>query len=370
MNRKQIIIYVPNLSGGGTERFFTQLAKFLSKLEKYSVIYFYSVNSSKSNPVKNNLFIKLKKTIFKRSIFAIWEIIFFSWREKPSIILSAQNHPNVLFSLLRFLLPKSTKLIISERSFTNLALRDAKFLPRKILNKLIPIAYKNADSIHCLTNRIQDILIKKYDIPKTKINVIPNFIDLDNVQKQSFKKHNFSLIKKINNSPYIISIGRLHNQKGFEYLIKAFSSLTDLIPHKLVILGEGPLMNNLKDQVKVLKLGNKVIFAGFLKNPYPILKKADLFVLSSLYEGMPNALLEAISLNVPIVSSDCPSGPREILGSEYENLLYDPYDIDALAKLILNQINKPIKEKQTILEKGFSVEQVLKKYEKLINSPF
>ena len=61
---------------------------------------------------------------------------------------------------------------------------------------------------------------------------------------------------------------------------------------------------------------------------------------------------------------------KEILGSEYENLLYDPYDIDALAKLILNQINKPIKVKQTILEKGFSVEQVLKKYEKLINSPF
>ena len=137
MNRKQIIIYVPNLSGGGTERFFTQLAKFLSKLEKYSVIYFYSVNSSNSNPVKNNLFIKLKKTIFKRSIFAIWEIIFFSWREKPSIILSAQNHPNVLFSLVvavLFLLFLFTLLL---NFVLKVAVCDATTLLNSLLNSII-----------------------------------------------------------------------------------------------------------------------------------------------------------------------------------------------------------------------------------------
>jgi len=369
MSNRKIFIYVPNLAGGGTERFFTQLASLLALNERYSITYFYSVNFNKYKNISNNDFLTFRKTISNRSIFAVWEVIYNCWKQKPSLILSAQNHPNVLFSILKCFLPKETDLVISERSFTHLALNDAAFWPRKILNKMIPISYKNADYIHCLTERIKFVLVNNYNLPEEKIIVIPNFVDLENVKRKSEKNIKFHVFNQnFLDFPYMVSIGRLHNQKGYKYLIDAYSRIHKKIPHKLIILGEGPLINDLKKQVEKNNLKKKIIFGGFIKNPYPILKNADLFVLSSLYEGMPNALLEAISLEVPIISSDCPSGPREILGEEYKCLLYDPLDVQRLSELMLRQIVSPLKIPNTILSKRFTVEKIVNAYEKLIIS--
>ena len=367
MSKKKIIIYVPNLSGGGTERFYTQLSKFLSNLQKYSITYFYSINSSNTIPI-NNQYIEFKKTISSKSIVSLLEIIIFTWRYKYGLILTAQNHPNVLFSFFRFLLPYRTKLIISERAFTDLALADSKRISNKLINKLIPFSYRNADYVHCLTKRIASHIVSKYKVPIKKIAVIPNFVDVLSIDKNSYKKINLDEDKKnFLNSPYIVSIGRLHNQKGYKFLINAYSNISNLVPHNLVILGEGPLLSNLKNQVKKLNLEKRVLFCGFITNPYPILRKSELFVLSSLYEGMPNVLLEAIALGVPIVSSDCPSGPREILGDKYKKLLYYPNDTKSLSKLMIKQIKKPTKIPINYLNKSFSIEKVLTAHDDLIS---
>jgi len=364
--RKKIIIYIPNLSGGGTERFYYQLANFLSKFQEYSLTYFYSVDlKNKKNLIHKD--IKFRKTLASKSIFAFLEIIFFTWTSKYSLILTAQNHPNVLFSLFRFLIPKRTKLIISERAFTELALVDSKKITSKLINLLIPLSYRNADYIHCLTNRIANHMATKYKLPKKKLVVIPNFVDVSSIEKSAneevvLKNKDRWFLK----SPYIISIGRLHNQKGYKFLLVSFSKIANKIPHNLIILGEGSLLNDLMMQVKELNLEKRVIFPGFVKNPYPLLKRSQLFVLSSLYEGMPNVLLEAIALNVPIVSSDCPSGPKEILGERYKELLYQPKDTVSLSKLILKQINNPKKIPISFLKESFSVERVLKAHDELI----
>ena len=370
MSQKKIIIYIPNLSGGGTERFYTQLSKFLANIEKFSITYFYSINLNNTK-YSNNRFIQYRKTASRKSIFAILQIVLFTWRNKNSLILTAQNHPNVLFSLFRFLLPIKTKLIISERAFTDLALEDSKMLSSKLINKLIPFSYPKADYIHCLTKRIANHLVSKYKLPKEKIVVIPNFVDVLSIEKSS--KKNIFLKKEdklLFESPYIISMGRLHNQKGYKYLLKAFSNISNQIPHNLIILGEGPLLNDLKNQVKILNIEKRVFFVGFIENPYPILRDAKLFVLSSLYEGMPNVLLEAISLSVPIVSSNCPSGPMEILGNKYKNLLYSPRDTVTLSKLIIQQINKPEIIPISFLNKSFSIDKVLKDHDELISKCF
>ena len=360
MKKKKIIIYIPNLSGGGTERFFTQLAYFLSKIDKYSITFFYSVGNG-INIFPSKTLIKLNKTISKKSFFSILEIIIFAWKNKSSLILTAQNNPNVFMSCFKFMLPKNTKLIISERSFTNLALKDSNLISSKIINQLIPLCYKNADFVHCLTERIGILITKKYNVPEKKIKIIPNFVDVKKIRESSNKKTIQFKFK------YIISIGRLHSQKGYNYLLKAYSLISDRIPHKLVIVGDGPLKNEIKKQINLLRLEEKVILAGFIKNPYPVLYNADLFVLSSQYEGMPNVLLEAISLGVPIISSDCPSGPKEIIGKDYPNLLYETKDYIALSKLILKQLNFPLKIPQNFLEKNYSVQKILNDYDNLIS---
>lgn len=366
---KKIIIYIPNLSGGGTERFYSQLANFLSKYKNYSLTYFYSIDlKNNKNVININKDIKFRKTISRKSIFAFLEIIFFTWTRKYSLILTAQNHPNVLFSLFRFLIPKRTKLIISERAFTDLALLDSKMISSKLINKLIPFSYRNADYIHCQTKRIANHMLTKYRLPREKLVVIPNFVDISSIEKSANEK---AVLKNEDRifllSPYIISIGRLHNQKGYQFLLNAFSKIANKIPHNLIILGEGSLLNDLSIQVKKLNLEKRVLFLGFVKNPYPLLKGAQLFVLSSLYEGMPNVLLEAIALGIPVVSSDCPSGPKEILGKKYSELLYKPRDTVSLSKLILKQIKNPIKIPNSLLKESFSIEKVLKAHNKLIS---
>ena len=132
-------------------------------------------------------------------------------------------------------------------------------------------------------------------------------------------------------------------------------------------MGKGSLLDDLSTQVKELNLEERVLFTGFVKNPYPILKGAQLFVLSSLYEGMPNVLLEAIALGVPVVSSDCPSGPKEILGKKYKELLYKPKDTVSLSKLILKQVKNPKKIPISFLRESFSIEKVLKAHDELIS---
>ena len=364
---KKIIIYIPNLSGGGTERFYSQLANFLSKFEKYSLTYFYSV-SKKNNKTISHKEIEFRKTFSSKSIFALLEIILFTWTSKYSLILTAQNHPNVLFSLFRFLIPKRTKLVISERAFTNLALEDSKSISSNLINRLIPFSYRNADYIHCLTKRIANHMFTKYGLPKKKLVVIPNFVDVLSIEKGANEK---AVLRNEDRyflkSPYIISIGRLHSQKGFKFLLNAFSKIVNKIPHNLIILGKGSLLDDLSTQVKELNLEERVLFTGFVKNPYPILKGAQLFVLSSLYEGMPNVLLEAIALGVPVVSSDCPSGPKEILGKKYKELLYKPKDTVSLSKLILKQVKNPKKIPISFLRESFSIEKVLKAHDELIS---
>jgi len=211
-------------------------------------------------------------------------------------------------------------------------------------------------------------MVTKYRLPREKLVVIPNFVDVLSVEKsaneKAFLKNEDRCYLK---SPYIISIGRLHNQKGYKFLLNAFSKIANKIPHNLIILGEGSLLNDLSIQVKELNLEKRVLFPGFVQNPYPLLKGAQLFVLSSLYEGMPNVLLEAIALGVPVVSSDCPSGPKEILGEKYRELLYKPRDTVSLSKLILKQIQNPIKIPISLLKESFSIEKVLKAHNKLIS---
>ena len=113
--------------------------------------------------------------------------------------------------------------------------------------------------------------------------------------------------------PVIIGVGRLALPKGFDTLIRAFAILQKNMDARLVILGEGDKREELNDMINELKLQNKVWMPGYEKNPYRFIKKSNLFVLSSLFEGLPNVLIEALALGVPCVSTRCKSGPREIL---------------------------------------------------------
>ena len=258
-------------------------------------------------------------------------------------------------------------MVISERAVASLALGDNPTLARKLIRYLIPFVYNRADIIVTQTSAVKYDLIEKFSVSESLITVIPNFIDADHI----YSTLNSTSCESINNfrisKPYIISLGRLVPQKGHKYLISAFHQVCGSIPHNLYICGVGPDLDSLRNLCTSLNISHRVIFLGYVETPYPLIHHSSLFILPSLYEGMPNALLEAISLDVPVISSNCPSGPFEILGQSYPSLLYYPTDVHSLSQLILKQLNSPLKVDKSLLS-SFSVEYVSMRFSSLLAS--
>nr|WP_241878977.1 glycosyltransferase [Psychrobacter sp. PraFG1]UNK05619.1 glycosyltransferase [Psychrobacter sp. PraFG1] len=162
----------------------------------------------------------------------------------------------------------------------------------------------------------------------------------------------------------VLAVGRLTHQKDFATLIHAFKKVLKNKACNLIILGEGELRCELEKLIKDLNLQDNVQLPGFVNNPYAWMSKADLFVLSSIYEGFGNVLVEAMACGTPVVSTDCPSGPSEILENGRWGSLVPTNDPDSLAEAILKALNNT-KFKSELVKKraeDFSVDNSLSGY--------
>lgn len=240
-------------------------------------------------------------------------------RAKPTHLLSNREWGNWNAFLAKFLSRAPTGLVFRVGNPLDSTLKRRNPLKRALRAKKIEIAYRHAHLVICNSVKIRDDVLTHTRCPAQRIVVLRN----PTISCETLALANEVPALPLKITPgerIIVAIGRLARQKSFDTLIKAFSLVSKHLPTRLLLIGDGKEKANLQGLCKDLGVERKVDFLGYQKNPYPYLRLANLFVLSSAWEGSPNVLIEALSLGVPVVATDCPSGPREIL----ENGRYGP----------------------------------------------
>jgi len=197
---------------------------------------------------------------------------------------------------------------------------------------------KQVNMIVTVSKEIQQIIKIDYRINEKKITTIYNGINIEtinNLKDEPISDYTDLFYDK--NEFKFITVGRLVELKGHEYLIKAFSLVKDKLKNsKLLIIGEGPLRNKLKTLIQEFQLENHVLLLGLQKNPFNFMTKSNLFILSSIYEGFPTVLLEALACGLPIISTNCKTGPFEILKKNEYGLLVMVKNSKDLAEKMIN----------------------------------
>ncbi len=372
----KLFILIPSLEKGGIERSMSRLSRGLldsgwdvsiisEKPSKESISYFdervklLSLGSSFINQNSNIIF-----SIFKNILY-YFKIKKYIKKYSPDVLLAVKNIPVSIF--LKIILKNKFKLIIREAvnpKYSSITQRS--LLSRIFVNNLKKLLYPKADNIIAISEGVKQSLVKNFNLDSSKIQTIYN---------PSADEKILSLAKEdidrdlISNRPLIVSIGRLTKQKNHITLLKAFNKIHSNIDCNLYIIGEGSERRNLEKFIKNNNIDDKVKLLGYQNNPWKFLSKSNLFVLPSIWEGFGNVIVESMLIGIPVISSDCPSGPREILNNGKSGKLFQVGDYNHLANIIeeiISSDNSELINYAKLRSKDFTIEKITQEYQKVL----
>ena len=361
--KNKIVFFMPLIRVGGVEKNLFVFSKFLS--EKKDVYICTSSKKIKYKFDKKINFISPKKDLkigyTKRLhyVVCLYSLFTFLIKNKNSIVISFQG--NVYCVLLCKLL--GVKILA--RSNSSPTGWKHGFFKRFIYSRIM----RKADSFLVNSLSFKKQIKRIYGI---EAKCIYNPVDSKDILKKANKKKRINFIDENNKSLNLINIGRLTDQKDQMTLLKAINLLKDKVNIRLIIVGEGENKKKLENYININNLKKNIKILNFIENPYPLIKYSDIFILSSKFEGLPNVLLEAAVLKKYIISTNCPTGPSEIIKNKAFGVLFRIGDFYGLSKEILfysknkKKIEKRMKMKNIILD-NFNFKKNLIKFENLVN---
>ena len=360
----KLAIFLSDLIGGGAERVMLNLAHgFIDRGYEVDLVLARKEGSYLGQVSSKIKLIDLKAPSLLRSTHLLSRYL---KQDKPIALFSALEDTNLVALLAKSLAGISIPLIVTVHNNLSQESRNATSLKRKLVPYLVPWFYPFADTVVAVSEGVADDLVK-LGLRSNNLKFIYNpIITLEFKQKlQEPLEHPWFAPGE---PPVILGVGRLNPQKDFATLIKAFAKVQQQQPAKLIVLGEGEERCYLESLVKELNITESVALPGFVDNPYIYMAQAAVLVLSSGWEGFGNVLVEAMAVGTPVVATDCPSGPAEILEQGKYGELVPVGDEKRMAEAIIKTLNNP-PERDFLMKRGreFSVEKAVFQYRQLLN---
>lgn len=273
-----------------------------------------------------------------RALFSVPRLIRYLRRERPVAMVTSLDYMNVLGVWARWLARVDTRVVVNEQNTLSMVVDNGTRRRKRVLPWLVRQSYRRADGIAAVSEGVADDLARFVGLPRDRVDAIHNPVVVPQLADMTTQPLDHPWFGP-DEPPVLLAVGRLTPQKDFETLLRAFAKVRASHAARLLVLGDGDERSRLEALVIELGLEQDVSLPGWAVNPYPYMAAADLFVLSSLWEGLPTVLIEALYCGVPIVATDCPSGPREILqGGRYGSLV-PVGDVDALAQAIADALD-------------------------------
>lgn len=361
---KHIAFMMPNFNGGGAEFVTVELANaFALRGYEVDMVVFRATGPNKAGLSDKVQLVDLKLPWLYFAPFAIRRYLS---RVQPDLIISTLFHTNVFLMAARLLLPSAkTRSVLIEHSMLSIRARHSKRKTKGLFLLVARLLYRFADRIVGVSQGVADDIESITGLSDGQVTCIYNPVIRDSLAEELLKQR--QVLRSPNSGPrLIVAAGRLEIEKDYATLIRAFATLSERESAKLVILGEGSLREELEALTDSLGLAGQVEMAGYVDDAGSYFRKADLFVLSSIYEGLPTVLIEALSFGLPVVSTDCPSGPGEILANGEFGLLVPPGDATALAAAMSECLRaEPDSQRQIARALEFTVKRSVDSYEKL-----
>lgn len=300
----------------------------------------------------------------KPTIFALHSYV---KRRRPDAVISFLNYPNVFLLLTALLDRSATRYVVNVRNHTSTKARNAKNSKRmRNAPRLMRRLFRYADAIVTPSKGVAEDVVHITRLPQDRVTTIYNPVyhaEIPDIARQPADHPWLSQ----SNVPVVLSVGKLKPQKDFATLLRAFAKVRQTRAAKLVILGEGSERDGLRGLAKNLGIDSDVDLPGYVRNPFAFYSRASVFVLSSAWEGLPNVLIEAMSCGCPVVSTDCPSGPSEILEDGVVGKLVPVGDAEQMSQAILDTLHDaPARETLIERAKVFSVDEAVMQYERVL----
>jgi len=356
---RQLALFIPDLRGGGAERVMLILADaFHSRGFDVDLVVARSIGEYRSMVPDG---VRLVDLGTRRLREVPWHLARYLRAERPPALLSAYDQLNVLAVAARKLARVNTRLVCTVHAHLSSHLRlTGRSLHSRLLRRLLRAAFSSADHVVCVSQGVARDLVATVGVSSDRVSVIYNPVLVDRIQSLAREPVDHPWFEK-GAPPVVLGVGRLHPEKDFPNLMRAFALLRRERVARLVILGEGSERAFLERLADELGIKEDVWMPGFVDNPYKFIQRCSVLALSSRWEGLPLTLIEGMALGVPLVSTDCPSGPRELLEDGKWGTLVPVGDSASLAQALREALDAPKVASPQALER-FDVDRTVSQY--------